>query len=263
MVSSASHGWLPRCTALLTAALLALLYIQTSSSVAWNNFPCRSAPGLVVRRAAEASSQAEDAAEKAMSLDDQFESAIDLIRGTGGSEQDQLEGIQLLRGVADQGHLESQYRIGALFLEQEDPGYLQWAVHYLNLAANQGDARATSRIGMLYLTGTGVEKDDEKAAAWISSAANAGLADAQARMGSLLLGGVGVEKNPEWAGYWFQQAADQGSVDAMYNLGLMYESGDGLEKDIEMAKYWLRKAMKAGDREAGSILGELERAQQR
>jgi len=227
----------------------------------FHGFPCQSAPRLAVRRAAEASSDAADPAEKAKSLDEQFELAINLIRGTDGMQQDQVEGVQLLRGAADQGHLESQYRTGALLLEQEEPEAQQWGVHYLNLAANQGDVRATLGIGMLYLTGLGLEKDDKKAAEWISSAANMGLADAQTQMGNMLLGGIGVDKNLEWAGYWFQQAADQGNVDAMYNLGIMYESGDGVEKDIAKAKYWLRKAMYAGDKEAGGILGELERIQ--
>ena len=54
-------------------------------------------------------------------------------------------------------------------------------------AADQGNAKAQSNLGVMYYIGEGVPKDDTQAV------------------------------------YWYKKAADQGLADAQYNLGFMYD----------------------------------------
>eukprot|EP00929_Paragymnodinium_shiwhaense_P086032 TRINITY_DN46503_c0_g1_i1.p1 TRINITY_DN46503_c0_g1~~TRINITY_DN46503_c0_g1_i1.p1 ORF type:complete len:342 (-),score=71.78 TRINITY_DN46503_c0_g1_i1:118-1143(-) len=190
--------------------------------------------------------------------------------GGEGVAPDQNLAMKYLSMASEQGQLEAQYVLGMTLLQQaSQPGgdvqtqvqQQQWAVHWLNQAASQGEPRAMYQVGSLYSNGMGgMPADPAKAAEWVSASANAGYVEAQAQMGIMLLSGVGVQKNPEWAAYWFQKAAEQGSPDAQYNLALMYEAGDGgLEESKDQAIFWLEKAAAQGDGESQKILRELTR----
>src|SRR5256885_5484533 len=55
------------------------------------------------------------------------------------------------------------------------------AAHWLEKAAEQGNAAAQSNLGVLYANGQGVPASDEKAARWLERAAQQGDALAQSR----------------------------------------------------------------------------------
>jgi len=76
---------------------------------------------------------------------------------------------------------------------------------------NQEDSQVLYKLGLMFLKGERVPKDDAKAAKW------------------------------------FHKAAERGNVDAMYQLGEMYRYGEGVPIDDAEAINWYRKAGESED----------------
>ena len=73
-------------------------------------------------------------------------------------------------------------------------------------------------------------------------------------MGLHYLGGLGVDKDEQQAVRFFRLAADMGDAAAMLNLGLCFARGKGVEKNEQEAVRWLSAAAQAGNEEAARIL---------
>ncbi len=108
--------------------------------------------------------------------------------------------------------------------------------------ADQGDAETQTNLGVMYLNGRGVAKNDKTAVEWFRKAADQGHADAQARLGWMYENGRGLAQDDKMAVEWYRKAADQGDAFAQCNLGVMYENGYGVAKDMNKAVEWYRKA---------------------
>lgn len=92
------------------------------------------------------------------------------------------------------------------------------ALRWCRTAAEQGDARAQCRLGLLYEQGKGVKRDPAEAATWYRKAAEQGDARAQNNLAALHLKGEGVDKDRDAALTWLRLAAAQGHAAAMENL---------------------------------------------
>ena len=79
--------------------------------------------------------------------------------------------------------------------------------------------------------GNGVPQDSVEAAEWFRKAAEQGDAYAQWRIGVMYRNGEGVPKNSVKAAEWFRKAAEQGDADAQWRLGFAYAHGEGVPKD--------------------------------
>lgn len=88
--------------------------------------------------------------------------------------------------------------------------------------------------------------DEPIAKMWIKHAEETGDAKACFNVGLLYLSGQGVEVDIESAIYWFFRAAIQGDVEAMNNLGFLY----GQQRDCVGAIRWFLRAAEAGDQMA-------------
>jgi hypothetical protein len=86
-------------------------------------------------------------------------------------------------------------------------------------AAEQGDAEAQHRLGMLYAKGIGVRQDYAEAARWYRKAADQGHTQAQYELGRLYAQGLGVPRNYTDAAKWCRLAAEQGHAPAQHFLG--------------------------------------------
>jgi len=86
-------------------------------------------------------------------------------------------------------------------------------------AAEQGDAKAQAKLGAMYLLGSGVEKDEQKAAEWMLKAANQGYLEAQVIMAALYDRGLGVKSDVKTATQWYEKAAAQGHMPSLAILG--------------------------------------------
>lgn len=85
-------------------------------------------------------------------------------------------------------------------------------------AAEQGDAAAQYNLGLRYVDGRGVAKDNAEAAKWFRKAADQGNANGQFELGYMFESGKGVAKDETEAAKWYQKAAAQGNTDAMRRL---------------------------------------------
>ena len=122
-------------------------------------------------------------------------------------------------------------------------------------AAEQGNAKAQTNLGVRYLNGRGVPQDDAEAVRWFRQAAEQGLAESQFNLGVMYTTGEGVPQDDAEAMRWFRQAAEQGHAKAQYNLGFIYENGEGVPLDYAEAERWYRLAAAQGDARAQHDLG--------
>jgi len=86
-------------------------------------------------------------------------------------------------------------------------------------AAEQGDAKSQAKLGAMYLLGSGIEKDEQKAAEWFLKAAKQGHVEAQAIMAAMYDSGLGVANDVKAATLWYEKAAAQGHAPSMAILG--------------------------------------------
>ena len=111
--------------------------------------------------------------------------------------------------------------------------------------ANEGDARAQFRLGLMYAEGEGVSQDYAEAEKWYRLAAEAGDDDAQYRLERILyVKSTRIE-------------AEAGDAEAQYELGQMYANGDDVVQDDVEAVKWIRLAAEAGRTDAQRSLGQI------
>lgn len=109
----------------------------------------------------------------------------------------------------------------------------------LKKVAEQGNAEAQNRLGVMYATGRGAPQNDREAGKWLSLAAGKGDRDAQARLGIMYRYGEGVvPQNYKEAVKWLRPAAKKGNRDAQRELGIMYRDGEGVPKNNYLAYVW-------------------------
>ena len=94
----------------------------------------------------------------------------------------------------------------------------------------------------------------------IHGAAEQGDAEAQLRLGVMYANGEGVLKDPAEAIRWYRLAAEQGHASAQYNLGVMYANGQGGPQDFLLAHMWFNIAGSNGSVEAGKERDKLEKS---
>lgn len=132
----------------------------------------------------------------------------------------------------------------------EKEGYAEEAKLALQ-KAEQGDVLAQKVIGMMYLKGSGVRKDEAAGVKWGSKAAEHGKAEDQFAMGELYKYGNGVKKDYAEALKWYRKAAEQGLLNAESMIGEIYDDGGyGLKRDSAEAIKWFRDAAERGDENA-------------
>lgn len=131
------------------------------------------------------------------------------------------------------------------------------AIHYYELAANQGNVTAQVKLGNRYASGNGVPLSMKNAIYWWMKAANADNPEAQNALAECYASGNGVYMNYQQAMAWWNKAATAGNVLAMVHLAERYTlPPDDGEPDLVTAKYWWTKAAEAGDAYAMCRLGE-------
>jgi len=119
-------------------------------------------------------------------------------------------------------------------------------------AAETGDTRAQSLVGVAYLkgktarNGPNIAPDPGRALSWLARAAEGGYVNAQMALGKVFeKGGDGIERDAKEALRWYEMAAKQDYVRALVVTAEMYETGTGTDKDPRQAAwYWLRSLEK-------------------
>lgn len=156
------------------------------------------------------------------------------------------------------------------------------AVRFYIKAAELGSAKAQFNLGMCYGRGCGVEKNIPEALCWLRIAANQGDTEA-AKLVELLEKQAPAAQNPvltlerqaemlckrgnahvknkaySEAAECYRGAAEAGNAEGMYCLGMCLGRGLGVEKNIPEASDWLRKAAQLGNRNAKSVIEQLDK----
>jgi hypothetical protein len=141
--------------------------------------------------------------------------------------------------MADDSQDAQNYREAVQALKSND---YETAAKLLLPLAEKGHAYSQHLLGRMYLGGSGVPKDDQKAAEWQRKAAEQGLRDAQFILGALYWEGRGVPKDLTQSAIWMRQAAEQGHSQAQYLYGVMRLTGKGVPQELVQAYMWLSLA---------------------
>ncbi len=111
--------------------------------------------------------------------------------------------------------------------------------------AQQGNAEALWRLGMMQMNGLGMVVNQPLGLENFMQAAKQGHAFAHHMIGVAYMTGEGVEKDIKQAIKWFEKAANNFDLPgAMLALGMLYEDGKEVAKDIDKAQAWYAKAEK-------------------
>ena len=105
-----------------------------------------------------------------------------------------------------------------------------------------GDIAAQVRLGVIYLTGDGVPKDDVEAVKWLRMAANQDNPVAERYLAEMYFKGRGVTADNEEAAKWLRMSAEQGDAQSEYNLAVLYSQGQGVPRSLKESLNWMTKA---------------------
>jgi len=155
-----------------------------------------------------------------------------------GLNADIKQAEQWLRHSAASGNAEAQFQLAELLLPRKQPQSLQEAADLYLKAARQGNMQAAGRIGTLYATAQGIERDTMQALEWLKKAANSGLSQAQGNLG-IMLAEAGDDQQ---AIDWLSKAASSGVAAAQNNLAVMLMLGRGGKKDMRGGLKWIKAA---------------------
>ncbi|TCT14409.1 hypothetical protein EDC51_10815 [Bibersteinia trehalosi] len=78
-------------------------------------------------------------------------------------------------------------------------------------------------------------------------------------LGLMYLNGQGVAKDETKAFDYFKQASEQGDITSQYWLGFCYENGIGTPKDLNQAMSWYQKSAQRGDHVSQPAIDALKR----
>jgi len=190
--------------------------------------------------------------------------AILLLTGRGVCAQSSLQAssrkkaIDDLKEVAYAGDVAAQVRLGVIYLTgdgvtKDDAEAIKW----LRKAAEQNNAVAERYLAEMYFKGRGVAADNDEAAKWLREAAEQGDAESEYNLGVLYTQGQGVPRNLKDAANWMRKAAEQNLAAGQTGLGVAYENGDGVQPDAFEARSWYQKAVDQNYVPAMEHLAEL------
>ena len=125
---------------------------------------------------------------------------------------------------------------------------------HLKKAADLGDAGAQWTIGMRYLNGTRVEKNEKAAFEWVKKSASQEYVDGLISFAVMNAIGQGTDINKAAAFEAYEIAAALGSAHALRGLGSMYCAGEAPKTDRNVCAAALILAYQGGDDLAGDLL---------
>jgi len=166
--------------------------------------------------------------------------------------------VRELRGPADAGDAEAQYRIGLMY--EYGKGYprdVQQALRWLIRAGTQGHTGAAVELGVLYTGGQGVPSNARESVDWFRKAALQGNAVAQYNLGAMIAKGEGAKLDNAEAMAWFRKSADQGFALAQFTLGIGQENGEGVPRDPVLAYASFAIAARNGNTDAAAHRDDL------
>ena len=178
---------------------------------------------------------------------------VALMGGRQGQEKDVSLGLSWLTRAAKAGCTEASYFLGWHY-DQEKTRDSALAVEWHRLGAAQGGIASMRVLGINYILGEVIEKDESQAMLWVGRAAVLDDRYAQFEMGRTLINGEDPELRTKGVA-WLKRAADNGHNYAAWRIALAYREGTLCEKDLAKSTQYCAQAAKAGYPEAQGQLG--------
>lgn len=133
--------------------------------------------------------------------------------------------------------------------------------------AEQGNAEAQYKVGEMYETGKGADKNIEQAREWYDKSAKQGHKKAEYKLLYIEISMNGLNDFSKTQLATLRIEAANGNADAQYFIGKMFATGVGVPKSLEDALTWLNKATFNGvpeaEHEAIAVEEELVRIRER
>jgi TPR repeat protein len=163
------------------------------------------------------------------------------------AQRDYGRAMALLTPLADQGNAVAQLKLGIIFSRGKagSPDHVA-ALGWFTKAAEQGQVEAQFELGRIYRDGLGTRVDGNAAVSWLERAAAKGAPHAFNALGELYLGHQNVPQDFAVARSWFLRGAQVGNSASMYSLGVLYALGQGVAQDEIEAFKWLELAAVTG-----------------
>ena len=163
-----------------------------------------------------------------------------------------------LKEMANAGDVKSQVQLGLDYLTGNGVGKDDAeAVKWLRKAADQDNPLGERYLAEMYFKGRGVPADNAEAAKWLRLAAEQGDPQSQHNLAVLYTQGLGVPRNLKEAVKWMRKAAEQGLAAGQAGMGVLYENGEGVPEDPVEAVQWYRLAVDQNDWGAMNNLARL------
>jgi TPR repeat protein len=187
----------------------------------------------------------------------QYQLALRQLQGRGTS-RDLESTARWLGRAADQGHAPARELLNEVLAGRfARPGDADSLIEIYRERAKAGDGLASTKLGLSYRDGLGVDPDDAAALRWLEAGAEKGDVEAFAALGSMYDEGRGVERDRRQAAGWFRKAAERGHAGAQFALGSMVVQGDGIPKDVPEGLMWL-ELCRESEHSARYLLFRLE-----
>ena len=163
------------------------------------------------------------------------------------AQRDYSRALALLAPLAEQGNAVAQLKLGMIYSRGKagSPDHVA-ALGWFTKAAEQGQVDAQFELGRIHRDGLGTRVDGNAALSWLERAAAKGAPHAFNALGELYRGHQDVPQDFAVALSWFLRGAQLGNSQSMYNLGVIYALGQGVAQDEIEALKWLEHAAEAG-----------------
>ncbi|MFT9078567.1 MobP2 family relaxase [Ethanoligenens sp.] len=152
------------------------------------------------------------------------------------------KGLNYLEKAADNGHAKATTQLGLLY---QSLGDNETAFAYMRAAANLGDQPAAYMLGRMYRDGIGTPADAKKAKEYLKQGANIFWTDEYKAARAYLYGSKKVEQDFSTALSLLKEEAEKGNAFAMCDVGRIYESGLGIDPDPDMAARYYTEGLSA------------------
>jgi TPR repeat protein len=178
--------------------------------------------------------------------------------GLGGLKKDAPEAMRLASLSAEKGNALGNQIVGSMLRygegvkanPTEAAKFFRAALKpSLNVPSSVEPHReAAYQLGLMMLSGTGVEKDGKAAEKMLLTSAQLGLPKAMAQLGNLYrLGGPDVPRDGQKALEWYNAALAIEPVDtALHGLARLYQTGQGVPADAMKARQLYEQALPLG-----------------
>ena len=182
-----------------------------------------------------------------------------------GVEKDERKALQLYECAKKQGNPYAGYEAGKMYRDgigteaDEERAQKCFKSAFYGFSALERESHEDNlqyRLGWMFHTGTGIERDDGMAESYWVKAEKTGNIRARYSLAMMWLeNGTG---DTEKALGWLEELAESGNDAAQYALGKVYLQGKGVPEDKERAVEYLKLSAEQGNKYALFLLEYLE-----